>query len=386
MTKRKIATGVHVPLDRYSPPQAYPAYAQAARDSGSIDWLLLPDQMTSWWPTALWTEENTPIAAMAPDCDSWPDAVAMAAYSAATVSDVGFCVSADAVRRGPAELYQSMLTLSNVTGGRAMLQIGAGELKQAKPFGHKRSQGLARLEDLFKAWDHWATKPNEPLTMEGNYWNLTNASLGGQREFRPEIWALGGGPKLVDLATTYADGFSTMSPFAWPDAEIIAERIGAMKLDLEKKGRDPEAFGFGTWVLCQVHEDDDVVAQALDNPLSRWMTAAFGRTHQPDWRREGLEPIFPDDWHYATKLLPVEYDAARSKSIIDRVTPEMGRKAWLHGSPKKVATEIQSYIDAGMNWILVGDFLPAVRPPEDPTGALANSAEVCSLIKANNPA
>ncbi len=114
------------------------------------------------------------------------------------------------------------------------------------------------------------------------------------------------------------------------------------------------------------------------------MTAVVGRTHQPDWRREGLEPILPDDWHYATKLLPVEWDAEKVHALIDQVTPEMGRKAWLHGSPKKVAAEIQSYIDAGMNWILVGDFLPAMVPPEDPSQAIANSAEVCSLIKANN--
>jgi phthiodiolone/phenolphthiodiolone dimycocerosates ketoreductase len=264
-----------------------------------------------------------------------------------------------------------------------MFQIGAGEIKQAKPYGHKRSQALSRMEDLLKAWSEWTAHPDRPLSMEGNHWSLKNASLGGARQFPPEIWALGGGPKLVDIATSYADGFCTMSPFAWADTETIATNIKSMKVELEKKGRDPEAFGFGTWVMCQIHEDDDLIAQSLDNQLTRWMTAAFGRLHQPDWRKEGLEPIFPDDWHYALKLLPVEWDAASAKEITDKVTPEMGRKAWLNGSPRKVASQIQEYIDAGMNWILVGDFLPFVVPPSDPAQAIAPSAEVCSILRAN---
>ena len=36
---------------------------------------------------------------------------------------------------------------------------------------------------------------------------MQNASLGGARQFPPEIWGLGGGPKLVDIATSYADRF-----------------------------------------------------------------------------------------------------------------------------------------------------------------------------------
>jgi len=383
LTRRQLQTCVHVPFDRYSAPSAYPEFARRVKEAGSIDWVLTPDQLVSWWPTALWTEENTPFARQAPDCDSWADAVAMSAYSSAIMPDMGYAVSADAVRRGPAELYQSMLTLGNITGGRAMFQIGAGEIKQAKPYGHKRSQGLARMEDLLKAWSQWTQHPDVPLSMEGNHWTLTNASLGGARQHTPEVWALGGGPKLVDIATSYADGFCTMTPYAWADAETIAKNIQTMKAELERKGRDPEAFGFGTWVMCQIHDDDDVITRSLDNPLTRWMTAAFGRLHQPDWRKEGLEPIFPDDWHYALKLLPTEWTADAVREITDKVTPEMSRKAWLNGSAEKVASEIQTYVDAGMNWILVGDFLPFVAPPEDPSDAIAPSAKVCSILRGN---
>ena len=44
------------------------------------------------------------------------------------------------------------------------------------------------------------------------------------------------------------------------------------------------------------------------NPRNRALPGHFygvlGRLNQRDWRKEGLEPVFPDDWHYALRLLP----------------------------------------------------------------------------------
>jgi hypothetical protein len=38
-------------------------------------------------------------------------------------------------------LTQTMMTLANLTGGRAKVMIGAGEAKQVTPHGWKRSEG-----------------------------------------------------------------------------------------------------------------------------------------------------------------------------------------------------------------------------------------------------
>ena len=43
-----------------------------------------------------------------------------------------------------------MVPLANATSGKTAVAIGADELRQAKPFGHKRSEGPARMEDLFQ--------------------------------------------------------------------------------------------------------------------------------------------------------------------------------------------------------------------------------------------
>ena len=126
--------------------------------------------------------------------------------------------------------------------------IGAGEAKQVTPYGWKRSEGLARLEDQLKGFNAlWAS--TEPVDLQGNHWTFKQAWLGQSRTHRPSIWALGGGPKLFDLATTYADGISAIVPCVAPTPESWAQTVSTMKAELERKGRDPEQFEFGIWFM-----------------------------------------------------------------------------------------------------------------------------------------
>jgi phthiodiolone/phenolphthiodiolone dimycocerosates ketoreductase len=73
----------------------------------------------------------------------------VAVLAASATTQLNITTTPDAVRNGPAELLQQMLTLASATPADVALQLAAGELKQCKPFGWKRSQGLARMEDIF---------------------------------------------------------------------------------------------------------------------------------------------------------------------------------------------------------------------------------------------
>src|SRR5262245_15475856 len=140
---------VSIPLssDRNLPPAVFAQSARAAADSKVVDNILVWDQHAFFVPPQLWTRANAPMASFIADVDSFSDAIALAAYGAATAPELGLMVSTDAVRRGPAEVMQSALTLSAIGGREAIIMMGAGEVKQTRPFGWDRSQGLARLED-----------------------------------------------------------------------------------------------------------------------------------------------------------------------------------------------------------------------------------------------
>ncbi|MEA2167461.1 MAG: phthiodiolone/phenolphthiodiolone dimycocerosates ketoreductase [Solirubrobacteraceae bacterium] len=230
-----MAPTTAIPLNTtlHIPPAGFAELARAVHGSGVVDNLFMWDQMTNFWPPHLWTPENAPMAAVFGDLDSYADAFAMGAYALAAAPEAGLAVSTDAIRRGPAELNQTMWTLAAMAGGEAIFQIGAGEFKQTRPFGWKRSEGLARLEDQLKlARAFWES--DEPVVYEGNHWQMRRAWLGKARPKRPQVWALGGGPKLLDLATSYADGFAAISPCVFDEPEKFAAMKAKLSEDLER--------------------------------------------------------------------------------------------------------------------------------------------------------
>lgn len=377
-----VQTAVPIMVDRHLPAEAYGQVAEALQASGVVDQLQAWDQLTSWYPPSLWTSANSPMANVLPDLDSFPDVWAMTAYGVARAPELGIAISTDSIRKGPAELAQSALTLANITKGNVSIQIGAGEVKQHQPFGWKRSEGLRRLEDQFKAF-HALWNTNGPVDFEGNLTTFDQAWIGGAKNYRPRMWALGGGPKLIDIGSTYADGFATMAPFISPTPEHWAGMVANMKHQLEAKGRDPEDFDFGVYAGVLLHEDPAVIDRALDNALLRWVTAIFGRINQADWIKEGHEPPFPPDWHYGMKLLTTKITDAEVHNALAGVTRPMSEKTWFHGTPEKVAADLQAYVDAGATWVSVIDILPTVLDPEDTQRALPRTLEVCRILKQN---
>jgi phthiodiolone/phenolphthiodiolone dimycocerosates ketoreductase len=381
MTRKLVETAIPLAMDRYTPPRLFAESAKKLADSAVVDYQQPWDQLTSWWPNALWNADNTPGAAVLQDCDSWADVYALSAYAAAATDHrLGAAISLDAVRHGPAETIQTMLTLNNMTEGKTFFMIGGGEQKQCKPFGWKRSEGLGRMEDLMRIntlmWDC-----EGPFDFEGNFTTLNKAWLGKARQHRPKIWALGGGPKLMEVATKYADGFATMAPFVFDTPEYCADRITDMKAQIASHGRDPEQFGFGIFAATLLHEDPAVIDAALDNPLFRWMATTMGRINMNDWDRAGIEPPMPRDWSYATKLMPTHMCQAEIDDIVARGTREMSEKTWFTGTAAEVAAQLTPYIDAGVTWINIIDALPMVLPVEEAGQGLARQIEVCRLRK-----
>src|SRR5581483_9416634 len=146
----QLRTAIPIVADRHFPPEAFAQAAQAIAASGVVDDVQVWDQLTSWFPQGLWTPDRTPLAAIMPDCDSFQDAFVISGFAAANAPGAGLVMSTDAVRRGPAELLQAFLTITHLFKGQAIFQVGAGELKQTRPFGYKRSHGIRRIEDLYR--------------------------------------------------------------------------------------------------------------------------------------------------------------------------------------------------------------------------------------------
>jgi phthiodiolone/phenolphthiodiolone dimycocerosates ketoreductase len=261
------------------------------------------------------------------------------------------------------------------------LAIGAGELRQTKPFGYKRSQGLKRLEDVFSLIRQ-LIEAEEPITYEGHHWHYKNATMGHTLPERmPEFWALGGGPTLLDIAARYADGFEVASPQAFRTADEVADVVKEMRDKVEGYGRDPDEFGFGIWNICVCHDDPDVIDQVLDNPLVKYFAGQFGRLNAASWRDEGFEPVMPDDWHYAMKWAPFEQTQEEIDRIVSAVPREMARKAFHVGSPSELAELNKQFAQAGVTFFGQLDMTPLVLGPEDGPESIRRTAQISEALK-----
>jgi phthiodiolone/phenolphthiodiolone dimycocerosates ketoreductase len=376
----RVETGYPLDNHRTTPVPAFAQFARAVHDSPNIDYMWLWDELSGWFPGKLWTTENTPAADFI-DGDSTYDPFVQAAIALAHNPDANIRLSTDAIRGGPAELLRKVLTLSNATSGNVVVAVGAGELRQTKPFGYKRTEGLQRLEDILQLVRRLYDEP-QPWTQETNFWHLKNATIGKHRpEKRPEFWALGGGPVLLEIAARYADGFEAATPQAIQTPEEFSETVEAMRKKVKGYGRDPDAFGFGIWSLYVCHEDPEVIDRVLANPIVRYFAGQFGRLDQKRWLNEGETPVMPDGWHYAVKWAPFEQTDEEIQRIVDATPVSMSRKAYHVGTPKEMAKLHSEFVEAGAQFVGWLDMTPLALGPLEGPESLRRANEISGLIR-----
>src|SRR6202042_2611908 len=105
-------------------------------DSGRYHSIWLPDHMVSFWPDSIWMPEFTDLATASHSPHRYLDCFAVAAFVAAQTKNVRIasCV-ADTVRRHPAMLAQTALTIDHLSKGRFILGLGSGEMENVVPYG-----------------------------------------------------------------------------------------------------------------------------------------------------------------------------------------------------------------------------------------------------------
>src|SRR5438874_3304047 len=128
---------------------------------------------------------------------------------------------------------------------------------------------MPRMKDLFRIFRALSAIAG-PIDFEGRRWRLEKASIGSAKPYRPKIYALGGGPQLIDHATSYADGLALACPSVWPSPERFAAERKEILRRVESKGRDPSEFCFAVWFPVLLARDAQQIEQALDNPIIRW--------------------------------------------------------------------------------------------------------------------
>jgi alkanesulfonate monooxygenase SsuD/methylene tetrahydromethanopterin reductase-like flavin-dependent oxidoreductase (luciferase family) len=254
----------------------------------------------------------------------------------------------------PLRLAEDAATVDLLSGGRLVLGVGLGwRSEEFKGFGVGQRGLGRRLEEIVtilrQAWsDRLVTvgvpEPGVAVTPKP-------ARPGG-----PPVWIGGSAEPAVRRAGRIADGYlaSRMS------LEAFAERVGWLRDELERNGRDPEGFEIGNSIFC-----------------FPWRDAAEGWRLIREHARYSL-------WKY------VDMAGARARTGPPPAPPALTeeeeqrlRSAVIVGTPEQVAERVRSFADAagGTFHLVARAYLPGLDADVQREALRLLAEEVSPLLR-----
>jgi phthiodiolone/phenolphthiodiolone dimycocerosates ketoreductase len=312
-------------------------------DSGRYHSIWLPDHMVSFWPDSIWTPEFTDLATASPSPHRHLDGLAVAAAAAVLTEKTPLATSVvDTVRRHPSSLAQTALTIDHLAKGRFILGLGSGETENTVPYGFDFSRPVGRFEEALKLirllWES-----EGPVDFEGRFYKLHHARLDTepyQGRF-PQIWIGAAGPRMLDITGRFADGWWPAG--AWTP-EDYAAKLAVIRAAAERAGRDPLAIVPATIQTCLIGDDDEL-GEILAAPLVK---AHVLQISSELLNERGFSHPLGDDWNGYQDINPAVLPRERIVDMLSKVTPEMIMSIVPTGNPKKIASIMKGFVDAGL--------------------------------------
>jgi 5,10-methylenetetrahydromethanopterin reductase len=238
--------------------------------------------------------ETTDIARMAEDLgydDLWildqsfhhDPFVLLAACAAATSSiRLGVAVT-NPVTRHPVQLARAAATLGELSGGRFVLGIGAGNRTRVLPaLGLPTDLAAARISEAIDACRRLLA--GEEVTMRGPTLALDRVRLESGSSTPVPIFVGSRGPAVLRIAGAKADGVFVEAMFS---PEGMAYALGEIRAGAREAGRDPARVEVVAWQALRL----STTAAAADEQRYRRWAALLMRSTRPDvLERLGIAP------------------------------------------------------------------------------------------------
>jgi alkanesulfonate monooxygenase SsuD/methylene tetrahydromethanopterin reductase-like flavin-dependent oxidoreductase (luciferase family) len=269
-----------------------------------------------------------------------PEAWSVLAATAvvAEKATLGTCVS-DPHRHHPAVLAQKVATVDQLSGGRAVLGLGAGESMNLDPFGIKWERPVSRLNEAVTIMrELWSGKI---VDREGPFWNLKNAFL----QIKPSkgkipIYFGANSPSTLRLTGEQADGWlsAPLTPRLFRRHRRLVGK-GAGKAG--KSFAEVDAGIFLYTAIAKQAEDAHKRVEGLKSQIAP----------SPEVLREAEYDVeLPEDLKTLSyfKALPTAEWIARFMEYSKFIPREAAIDFSIAGTPQDCINKIEEYVKAGV--------------------------------------
>jgi len=253
---------------------------------------------------------------------------------------VGSAVT-DIRRRHPATVAQTAATLDEMSNGRTILGLGAGEATNLSPMGISAKNMHGRLKEGIKVIKMlWEADHLHPANFEGDYYTLKDAFLQVKpfQKGGPPIYVAAYGPKMLELAGELGDGWI---PFAHTP-ETFLWGLDLLKKSLAENGRSLEGFSVAYAPNATVSTEREA-ARRLITPIARTGVAIM-----PQQYEQLLGKKHPG-FEYSMAGAP---DLKNITDLKASIPEDVALKTVIWGTPDDCIEQIDSFRKVGCNHVI----------------------------------
>jgi len=234
--------------------------------------------------------------------------------------------------RHPVLLAREISALDNLSEGRLILGLGAGEGKEM--FGTSVGRPVARMLETIKIlkelWKH------RKVTYHGDFWEIKDYSLELKplQKPHPPIWIGASGPRMLKITARHGDG--CFGPQLIPKG--YQEWLNKLRNIAKEVGRNPDEIVLAHLPFTSISHDHDTALKWLE-PHVKWFLVWAS---QPP---SSLQQIlgYKEKWEKE-----------------EDVPQEAVEKCFIVGTPEECVKKMKEFVQSGVKY-----FVLAIRAPDE---------------------
>ncbi len=241
---------------------------------------------------------------------------------------LGTCVS-DVLRKHPAVLLQSAITLDYLSGGRSILSVGAGEGMNTLPYGIEMKMAVSKLEEGLKVIR--LLMEGDCVNFNGRHFKLKNAFISPRKKI--PIWIAGNSERTIELTAKYGDGWV---PTASIGVEGYRENLKKIRKNAERR------IEAGLFTYTVIAKDYDTARERIELPGK--MLALLSPRRNEFLKKIGIEVDFPD-------LITFEFNKENVRKVLEKAKDipfDLIEGRYIYGDPDNVIERMERFIKAGV--------------------------------------
>jgi len=233
--------------------------------------------------------------------------------------------------RHPVLLAREISALDNLSGGRIILGLGAGEGEEM--FGTLVDRPVARMLETIKILEELWKHPK--VTYHGDFWEIKGYSLGLKplQKPHPPIWIGASGPRMLKITARHGNG--CFGPQLIP--EHYRKWRNKLRNITKEVGRSPDEIIPAHLPFTSISHDHDIALKWLE-PHVKWFLVWASQPPSPLLQVLG----YKEKWREA-----------------EDVPKEAVERCFIVGTPEECVRKIKEFVYSGVRY-----FVLAIRAPD----------------------